>query len=202
MVRLDGLVSVVDAENFERTLKEHKTLAKAQLTAADLIVLNKCDLVSAETRDAVEEQIRALSMHARVMRAIEGQIPLESLLGIDSELAFEEHDHVEHEAIVHPFETWVFREQKPLRWKELAPVLANLPTGIFRAKGFLNLVERPGDKLLLHVVGGRVHVRTISPWPKGQERTEIVFIGTTGTIDRSALEAQLRATSESPQTFG
>lgn len=193
MIRLDGLVSVVDAENFPRTLKEHRVLAKAQLTAADLILLNKCDLVSEEQRDAVEKEIHALSEHARVIRAVEGRVPLEAVLGIDSERELEEH-HEDHEHAAHPFETWTFREESPLSWKELAPILANLPYGVFRAKGFLNLMERPGDRLLLHVVGGRVHVRTLGSWPSGQAKSEIIFIGTQGALETALLEEKMRAT--------
>jgi G3E family GTPase len=201
VLRLDGLVSVVDAENFPRTLIEHRTLAKAQLTAADLIILNKTDLVPELALAGIEKEIHALSQHARVIRAIEGRVPLDAVLGIDSErelTAHDEHDpEHQHVHAIHPFETWTFREERPLSWKELAPVLGNLPYGVFRAKGFINLVERPGDRLLLHVVGGRVHVRTISPWPEGQVKSEIIFIGTEGKLELETLEPKLRAAARS-----
>src|SRR5262245_38134545 len=193
VLRLDGLVSVVDAEHFPRTLTEHRTLPKAQLTAADLILLNKIDLISEEQLAAVEKEIHAIAQHARILRSVEGRVPLDAVLGIDSERELLGHDEHEHEHAVHPFETWTFREARPLFWKELAPVLANLPYGIFRAKGFLNLAERPGDRLLLHVVGGRVHVRTIAPWPEGQATSEIIFIGTEGELELETLRPKLEA---------
>lgn len=195
VLRLDGLVSVVDAEHFPRTLAEHKTLAKAQLTAADLILLNKIDLVTEQQLEAVEKEIRAIAEHARLIRTLEGEVPLDAVLGIDSETEIHPHDerHGDHHHAAHPFENWTFRSERPMSWRELAPILANLPQGIFRAKGFVDLVERPGDRLLLHVVGGRVHVRTISPWPNGRAKTEILFIGSEGKLELEALKAKLEA---------
>lgn len=190
VLRLDGLVSVVDAEHFPRTLAEHKTLAKAQLTAADLILLNKIDLVTEEQLASVEQEIHAIAQHARLIRTVEGQVPLDAVLGIDSETEIHPHDE-SHQHATHAFENWTFRSDRPMNWRDLAPILANLPYGIFRAKGFVDLAERPGDRLLLHVVGGRVHVRTISPWPNGQAKTEILFIGEEGKLELDKLKPKL-----------
>lgn len=203
VVRLDGLVSTVDAENFSRALTEHAALAKAQVMAADLVVLTKGDLVSPEASDALEAELKKMAPRARIVRAEHGRIPNEVVLGLDAEVLRHEHHHHAHEDagghahdFTHGFENWLFREERPLYWKELAPVLAALPPGIFRAKGFLQLVERPGDRLLLHVVGGRVHVQTISPWPEGQVMSQVVFIGARGRLEIDSLEPKLRAAAK------
>jgi G3E family GTPase len=210
LIRLDGLVSVVDAENFPRALQEHGELARAQVSAADLIVLAKIDL-SGEARAAeVEGKIRAIAPRARIIRASHGEVPLSALLGLDPDPAkldaVEEHEHEHdhdhdhdhhHEGDpTHGFTTWTFRETRPLHWRTLAPVLAELPAAVFRAKGILSLAERPGDRLSLHVVGGRVHVRTIEPWNDRPPRSEVVFIGSAGVFDPTVLEPRLRASTE------
>jgi G3E family GTPase len=195
VVRLDGLVSIVDAENFFRALEEHGTLAKSQVTAADLVVLSKGDLVPADSSTRVEAEIRKLAPRARLLHAHQGQIPNEVVLGLDADVLRHDHHHEHEHDFSHGFESWSFKETQPLSWKELAPILASLPAGIFRAKGFLQLIERPGDRLLLHVVGGRVHVQTITPWPEGQVMSQIVFIGAAGKLEKDSLEPRLRATA-------
>ncbi|MEM7678035.1 MAG: GTP-binding protein, partial [Myxococcota bacterium] len=65
-------------------------------------------------------------------------------------------------------------------------------------KGWLNLVERPGDKILVHVVGRRIHVRTVGRWDEETPRTELVFIGVTQGWSPSTLAENLeRITGQS-----
>ncbi|MCC7383888.1 MAG: GTP-binding protein [Deltaproteobacteria bacterium] len=212
IVRLDGLLSVVDAEHFDATLREHEDLARGQVQAADLIVLSKVDLVSPEQADAIEARLGTIAPRARVLRVVNGEAPLDALLGIDTDASrleslpvhtftqaqdlgrIQDPRHARRDAPeAHGFSTWTFREDRPLAWRELAPILAQLPGSVFRVKGLLNLAERPGDRILLHVVGGRVHVRTLEPWGERPARTELVLIGSPRTMDPAVLEPSLRA---------
>lgn len=211
IIRLDGLVSVVDAERFEDTLRDHPDLARGQLVAADLILLSKIDLVSAGKLASVEAKIRELAPAARLIPMVQGEVPLDAIFGIDREPGpggqlpvhgFEPHDCADHAAgahdgTAHGFATWTFREDRPLSWMQLAPLLTHLSPQIYRVKGFIQLVERPGDRILLHVVGGRVHVRTLEPQENGQLRTELVLIGRAGAFADGELEARLRACAAS-----
>ena len=57
----------------------------------------------------------------------------------------------------------------PLSLRQLVAELKELPTGILKAKGFLSITERSGDKLLLHVTGKRIQIRTIGVWTDTRE---------------------------------
>src|SRR6201985_1271056 len=62
-VRLDSIITVVDAEQIEKQMKETET-ARDQVAMADFLLLNKTDLVSEEELVALEAKMRALNPHA------------------------------------------------------------------------------------------------------------------------------------------
>lgn len=194
-LRLDAVVTLVDAEVFPRLLREHETLAKAQVRAADLVIVNKADLGDPAP---VEALVRALAPRARVVRAVEARIPLE-LLGVaapdrdaHADLGahnggLHDHAHEQHDTM---FSAWTFRESRPLTWARLGPLLASLPEGVFRAKGTVQLVERPGAQAQLQIVGARVHVRTLDGTPP---ESALVFVGTRVAELSEDLATRLRA---------
>jgi G3E family GTPase len=81
LVRLDGLVAIVDAEQVQRLEGRSKRLALHQVACADWAVLHKADLVTPAQLDAVEAWLRRKIPSVRVMRASRGQIPPALLLG-------------------------------------------------------------------------------------------------------------------------
>lgn len=80
-VVLDAVVTVVDARHVEPHLSSGPEAA-AQIAFADVIVLNKLDLVDAARADALERRLSALNPGARILRAVQGQVPLEALLDV------------------------------------------------------------------------------------------------------------------------
>jgi G3E family GTPase len=78
--RLDAVVTVADAKWLTQRLKDAPE-AKNQIAFADVIVLNKTDLVSEDELKEVEERIRAINPYAIVHRAQRSQVPLEAVLG-------------------------------------------------------------------------------------------------------------------------
>jgi G3E family GTPase len=81
---LDGIVTMVDARHFALHVDANEE-AREQVAFADVIVLNKTDLVTAEQLDALERRVRAMNALARIVRADpleRARIPMESVLGI------------------------------------------------------------------------------------------------------------------------
>ena len=81
---LDGIVTLVDAKHFGMHIDENEE-AREQIAFADVIVLNKTDLVSADALDALERRVRAMNAMARIVRAApteRAQVPMQHLLGI------------------------------------------------------------------------------------------------------------------------
>ena len=105
--RLDAVVTVADAKWLTERLKDAPE-AKNQIAFADVILLNKTDLVSRDELADVEARIRGINPYARVHKTQRAQIPLNEVLGrnafdldriLDIEPDFlesDDHDHDHH----------------------------------------------------------------------------------------------------------
>ncbi|MFY9695220.1 MAG: GTP-binding protein [Xanthobacteraceae bacterium] len=105
--RLDAVVTVADAKWLNERLKDAPE-AKNQIAFADVILINKTDLVSLEELDDVEARIRGINPYAKLHRTQRSQVPLDAVLGrnafdldriLDLEPAFlegDDHDHDHH----------------------------------------------------------------------------------------------------------
>ena len=81
---LDGIVTMVDARHFDQQLEESEE-TRTQIAFADVIVLNKTDLVSGADLDVLERGVRSINALARIVRADPGRrasVPMNSVLGI------------------------------------------------------------------------------------------------------------------------
>ena len=78
--RLDAVVTVADAKWLIDRLKDAPE-AKNQIAFADVILLNKTDLVSPQQLDEVEGRIRGINPYASVHRTVKAQVPLDAVLG-------------------------------------------------------------------------------------------------------------------------
>ncbi|KAL4855563.1 COBW domain-containing protein 2 [Chlorella vulgaris] len=86
-MRLDGVVTLVDAKHVELHLDEQKpegvvNEALEQIAYADRVVLNKTDLVEPADLERLEERIRSINSMAEVRRAQRAQVPLDYVLGV------------------------------------------------------------------------------------------------------------------------
>ncbi len=104
--RLDSIITLVDAENFSDEILEGE-VARAQVVYGDILLLNKCDLVSEQRLTDLEGQLRAIKSDARILRSVKGDVSLPLLLSVglfeSDKVAAEQshgHDHAhshEHE---------------------------------------------------------------------------------------------------------
>jgi len=79
--RLDSIITLIDAENFEEALLETQ-VGRAQVIYGDILMLNKCDLVPPERLEQVEQQLRDVKSDARILRSVNGEVPLPLLLSV------------------------------------------------------------------------------------------------------------------------
>ncbi len=79
--QLDGVITVVDAE-YARQQQHYEDLIVEQISAADIVVLSKVDLVGEEQKIAVEAWVRQIVPQARILPAVHGELPLNLLLGV------------------------------------------------------------------------------------------------------------------------
>ncbi len=78
---LDGIVTLVDAKHVSQHLDSSEE-CKQQLAFADVLVLNKLDLVSAEEAEALERRVRHVNAVAKVLRSSHAKVPLADVLDV------------------------------------------------------------------------------------------------------------------------
>ena len=79
-LRLDGVVTVVDCKHVGRHWEDNEV--QEQIAFADVILLNKTDLVSPEEVDQLEQRIRSMNAVAKVVRTQRGETPIDNLLNV------------------------------------------------------------------------------------------------------------------------
>lgn len=192
--RLDAIITVVDAYNFERNLAADPA-CRAQLQFGDLIILNKVDLVSGERLDEIDAAIRSVNEDGRILRSQGAVVDLQLLLGVGAFdpgrlLAAGEHHtctgpSCSHHSHVHlsGISSVSFSSDRPFDFDRLHGFLSALPVTVYRGKGILQCAQLPGQALIVHQVGDRFDFEPGPPWAGGDSR--IVFIGR--DLDRAAI---------------
>ena len=106
--RLDAIVTVADAKFLAARLKDAPE-AKNQIAFADVVIVNKTDLVTPAEIEEVEARIRGINPYAKIHRAVKCNVPLDAVLGrnafdldriLEIEPAFlkaDDHDHHHHD---------------------------------------------------------------------------------------------------------
>ncbi len=193
-VSLNCIVTVVDAEQVLELHDSNEKLAVDQIEAADIVVLNKVELVTAEQLQQVRLWIRNISQQARILEATYGQVPMELLLGIgeDSKIAaqasepMDGHDHTDHSEI---FSSYTWSEDRALAFQAIYHAFKTLPLSVFRSKGILHLKDVDNKRVILQMVGKRVSLAKGEPWGNTKPRSQIVAIGPRGVINEQELNA-------------
>ena len=180
--RLDGIVTLVDAEN-ARNPRLDRQLIEEQIRTADIVVLNKVDLVDQATCGALVEWIRTIAPESRVALAVAADVPVNLVMGIARvpdrrvmTLPPEGHTHVSDHAAA--FGTWSYSTRHPLAYRKVRTALEGLPLDIFRAKGTLALADAPNLRFTAQMVGRRVTIEPDGVRAGRPAGSDLVFIGT------------------------
>ena len=99
--RLDSIITLIDAENFSDEILDGE-VARAQVVYGDILLLNKCDLVSEERLTEVEGRLREIKTDARILRSVKGDVSLPLLLSVglfesDKVAEKQNHDDCDHD---------------------------------------------------------------------------------------------------------
>jgi len=191
-VRVDSIITIADADNFRPDLFESRA-AHNQLRYADTILLNKCDLASADRLHSIEEDIRAIMGMARIVRTTRCCVPLPLILGVGQVrsdrylIDLADHLDCDHAHLANDgFEALSFESDRLFVADKFQLFLERLPPSVFRAKGLIRLAESD-VQYIFHLVGQRF---TLDETPlNGQIKNRLVLIGR--DLDRQRLRDQL-----------
>lgn len=191
--RLDTMVTVVDAFNFFRDFGSAETILDRQMTDdpedarsivnlltdqvefANVIVLNKTDLVSEGSLKVLEGLLIKLNPEAKIIRTSYGQVPIKEIMNtglFDYDRAEQSagwlkelnREHVP-ETEEYGISSFVFRDRRPFHpgrlWKYIN---RSWPVNIVRSKGLFWLASRPHHVLLWSQAGGSLKAESFGTW--------------------------------------
>jgi G3E family GTPase len=223
VAQLDTMVTVVDAENFRQLWRKSDALQSLgqslgpedertvsdlladQVEFADVIVINKTDLVSESELNELKALLQELNPRAKYLCAVRGSVPLEEIINTQK-FNFEtaanseqwlqvargqEQSETEeygighfvwlHDGAFHPQRFWDFLSQD---WR-----------GLFRSKGYFFLAADPTLAWTWSQAGESGEPQAIGKW-EDKPRQELVFIGQ--NLDRSAMTQALNEALATP----
>lgn len=184
--RLDAIVTVVDARHADQHLDEGHE-AQEQVAFADVMLLNKVDLVSEVELKQLESRLRAMNPTAKIYRTERSNIEIDKVLGIGAfdlqqklelEPGFlEEEDH-EHDDDVTSI---VLQEEQPLDLNKLEKFLgvwlSEHGVDTFRYKGVLN-IKGVKQRIVFQGIHMLFDSTADREWKPGEtKRSEFVVIG-------------------------
>jgi G3E family GTPase len=185
--RADGIVVLADADSVRKNAANvyvGDTIDR-QLADADIVIMNKLDLVDEIARNDLSDWLSIAAPGATQIPAEQGQVELEAVLGClrpkQAVAAIEHHGS--------PFESFVLQPATGTNLNALAQNLATGSFGVVRAKGFG--IDQDGVMKTLHVVGTRWQVSVSS----GEHDSGIVCIGLKGQLGRSEIEQMAQSIS-------
>lgn len=184
LVRMDSIITVVDAEQIQKQLIETET-AVEQVRMADFLLLNKTDLVGEPELLAAEAKIRELNPHATLFRTSQSEVNLKELLDmhafdVDQKLTvdpkfLDELSQRHH----HEINSISFEFDRPFSVEALELFVQELSDRekIYRSKGFLWIKGNP-RRAVFHGVNNRFTLLWDRLWEKDELRSsQLVFIG-------------------------
>lgn len=209
--KLDTMVTVVDGHNFFRDymeavdLKERKMelsendertitdLLISQIEFADVLIMNKMDLVNPEEKSRLIGILKKLNPKAKIIEAHKSQVDVKEILNTNL-FNFEEamnnpgwmmelRGHETKETEEYGISSFVFREQRPFHPERLWDVLTSLPKEVVRSKGFFWVATKPeivalwsqaGRTSTLEARGAWLASMDMSEWEVDEEELEQV----------------------------
>ncbi|MCY8540279.1 GTP-binding protein [Bacillus haynesii] len=201
--RLDTMVTVVDANRFwhdfqsgdslldrkeavgEEDERDIADLLIDQIEFCDVLILNKCDLVSEEDLKKLEKVLKTLQPKANIIRAVKGEVDPKVILntglfnfdeasgsaGWIRELNQGHHQHTP-ETEEYGISSFVYEARRPFHTERFYNWIHSLPENVVRAKGIAWCATRNSLALLMSQAGPSVSLEPISYWVAALSKPE------------------------------
>lgn len=202
-LRLDGVITVVDAETVRARIKDRyvgDTLLR-QIKAADLLVINKIDLIDDAKRASLRTWLSETTVCPTV-ESVQGKVALEVLLGVDTRSPTHNGNHGPASAAsaapgsgspaADVFTSWSTTVDATFDCEALIAVMSGWAEDVVRAKAIVRTkgaTGQPDNRTVIHRVGQRVTSYDDRPWIAGESRISV--IGLAGQSDQGVWHTQL-----------
>lgn len=183
-VTLDGVVTVVDADAMAAFVMWGRTLS-SQLESADLVLLNKSDLIDSEERSRIRARIREMNPKAPVVETVHAHVDPEIVLGPLGRTVQRETTAPHRDPHESPFESFTFEEERPLLRECFEKEASRWSERIYRVKGFVSFAG--GSGALFNYVAGRFDFHD-----HPADVSRLVFIGKAVSGEREGIIQRLR----------
>lgn len=192
VARLDTMATVVDARAFLKDYQSHENLRQRnmslgnedtrtisnllndQIEFADVIVINKADLVSEEEMGRLRSLLARLNPRATLVSCTQGKVAPENILntgrfdlaearnspGWLKEMRGEHIPETEEYGIT----SFVYRARRPFHPFRFAMTVDRGVPGVLRSKGFVWIASRPNECLTFSIAGGSTGMENSGPW--------------------------------------
>ena len=180
----DGIVVVIDAETVRKNAEDDyvgDTLIR-QLSDAEIVVINKIDLITSEQRSSLDAWLNDVCPDAALVPAVHGAVPLPAVLSAVSS-PHQGRPSTHSDTL---FESIALSPANPLDAETMARDFATGGHGVIRAKGYVTGTD--GNAWLIQTVGKRWEAK-----PAGERHTpSVVCIGLRGNLDKKAIATLVR----------
>ena len=163
-VKIDSIIAITDADAIARFPSIGRT-AITQLENADIIILNKVDLINKKQINKITTKIRSYNKKAPIINAVQCNVDIDILFDIQTEREIKKLSHTHK----HQFQYFTYKIKNKIKKSKLESFLRNLPKEVYRLKGFIPLEDAI---YLLSYVADRYSLEKHK-----SKKHELVFIG-------------------------
>lgn len=164
-VRIDSVITVADADGILRFASIGRTGA-VQIEMADVVLLNKVDLVAPPQLDIIKQRIREFNKKAPIIETTYCDVDIDLLFSLE----IEHHINKVHASQHAHFDSFTYTLPRPVDREAFEEMLVKLPPAVYRLKGFVAFEEEGSH--FLNYVAGRWELEQM-----GAEQNVLVFIG-------------------------
>lgn len=186
-----GSIVLVDAETIEARARDKFVgrLVRDQVSRADLVIVNKIDLVDADRLASVRDWIGRIAPDARLLTTAHGRVSPAILLDAAERPDRSQLFCEDVEPAASRFESFCWTTRRRVDLDLLRAAMESLPFEVLRAKGVIARFAGETGGSIMHLVGNRLSIQPAAP---GQQFdcTEIVVIALAGALDPIALDAK------------
>lgn len=181
-LRLDAVITIADADALTR-FPQLGHIGRVQLEMADILLINKKDLITKEQLEEVEKEVKKSNPKAVIVITEHCNVPLNLLFGIGAGKKAIPRKTRHEKGIEH----FSFTTENILDKKKFESFLQTLPKEMYRAKGFVRFKE---GTFLFNFVAGR---SSLEKFPS--KRTELVFLGAHAEKHKNSIIRKLKSCS-------